>query len=74
MVVFIEMFIGLVAIVAVFSIPLAWSPLGKALAESIRHRGADPRVPELESRVKALEKELHQIREVLVLGPGGPAQ
>jgi uncharacterized small protein (DUF1192 family) len=67
MAVFLEALAGILAIVMVFSIPLAWSPIGKAFAD--RLRGTDKlRNAELEARVAALESEMHQLREALVMG------
>ncbi len=67
--------IGLLAVVLLFGIPLSWSPVGRALAEYIRNQ-SNPGVEtfqDLETRLKALEAELHQIREALVLGEDRPA-
>ncbi|MBM3275486.1 MAG: hypothetical protein FJZ00_10050 [Candidatus Sericytochromatia bacterium] len=70
MALFLEALAGILAIVMVFSIPLAWSPIGKAFAD--RLRGTDMlRNAELEARVAALEAEMHQLREALVMGGAG---
>lgn len=68
--------IGLIAVVMVLGIPLSWSPVGRALAESIRARSnpSTETFRDLDARVKALEAELHQVRETIVLGDDRPRQ
>jgi hypothetical protein len=65
----IEAVIGLLAVLMVLAIPLAWSPVGRALADAIRAR-TNAASTRLDSRIQALEGEMHQIRELVVLGEG----
>lgn len=70
--------IELVSSMMGLSIPIlaifAFSPMGRAVADSIRAKSAASQVvapdSSLEARVKALETELHQLREAIVLAPG----
>ncbi len=56
--------IGLIAVVMLFGIPLSYSPLGKAWAERLRGQT----IPnDLDRRVKELEAEVLQLREIVVL-------
>ncbi len=63
--VIIEGIIALFAIAMVFGIPLSFSPLGKAWAERIR-AGTVP--GNVEKRLRELESEVQQLREIVVLG------
>lgn len=67
--------IGLTAVVLLFGIPLSYSPVGRAIAESIRAKQnpTTETFQDLDARVKALEAELHQIREALVMGDDRPS-